>query len=405
MKCSNDRIESERRLAGGRGLRGGRTRVGLRGLVVLMMGFLLGWTGCDRAMQAERDENGAEIKRDEHGISYNATAAREMDVSGILEAPTEKNALKAYFKGKKFLSMAYFAKDEARAKQYSAEAERWFERSLRFYVPDIEAMVAGKKPVHASANWEFLKGLHEAWSESIKLSGKRLASKEYVDKNVKDAWALSVISRMIQDEQNEERRRELIAGKFPEVREILEGSDKYAAQVAAKKDALGKKRAQAAQTVVSQGRPAKPSKPTPSMTLLAKADISPSKVGLDKGLVAEDPLTRRAAFASKTLSNQTATAAPVAKSDEPAKPEVRVAAAQPDLTVKKESRPSSGPASSDGGRVRLEGLKRPETPAEFRQFSPSTPRIYVGDRLHTLPATPGKLYIGDRIHILPPAER
>lgn len=339
------KIATERPLEGWPWTQSGGRGIGLQRLLALGLALLVGGTGCDRS---GRDENGVETKEDKHEIAYDAAAPREIDVSGISDAPTEDNALKAYFKGKKLLSMAYFAKSEARSKQYSAEAERWFERSLRFYVPDIEAMVDGKKPVHGSANWEFLKGLHEAWSESIKLSEKRLASKEYVDKNAKDAWALSVISRMIQNEENEGKRRKLIEGKFPEIREILDGNDKYAAQLAAKKDALGKRRAQS-----TQGGSSKAGKEQSATHSMSKPSIS--------------------MLAGTEAPGATASPSQIEK--------------------KKDNTPATPPML--GG----------ETPRmDFKPLASSPAKIYVGGRLYTLPPAPGKLYIGGRIYTLPPKD-
>ncbi|MBI5685685.1 MAG: hypothetical protein HZC54_11450 [Verrucomicrobia bacterium] len=385
-----------------------RQKAGLYGLMVLLLGLLVAGTGCDRELDQGRDENGAETAKGAHEVSYAAVAAGEVDVSSGPEVATEENALKAYFKGKKLLSMAYFAKDEARARQYSAEAERWFEKSLRFYVPDIEAMVAGKSPVHASANWEFLKGLHEAWSDSIKLSGKRLTSKEYIDKNAKDAWALSVISRMIQNEVNEEKRRELIAGKFSEIREGLASSDKYAEQVAGKRGVSEKKRSKAAQTRAAaepgKDREGKPSAPTSPVTTRAKASVAASKAGLDKGLVAEDSLAGKTAFLIKPASNQTEVTANAVKSAASAGRGIQMAATAPS-PGKRSDGPSAYRQDMSGGIAAKEAGKARDALIPFRPVSPPPAKIYVGDRVHTLTASPGKLYIGDRVHTLQPHDK
>jgi hypothetical protein len=370
-------------------------------VVGLSLGLLS--TGCDRLLRVyvvEKEDD------KEHPVSYKAAASEdEIDVSGNLEALTEENALKAYFKGRKLLSMAYFAKTQAQAKQYSAEAEKWFQRSLRFYVPDIEAMTAGKKAIHASANWEFLKGLHEAWSESITLSGKRLVSKEYVDRNAKDAWALSVISRMIQNEGNEEERRDLIAGKFSEIREILGSNDKYARQLIAKKEAADKNRSTAA--AMKKEQTSKPPPVVVSVSMMAKANVAPAKVALDQGLVSGDPVTGKASFSMKIGPGQTGTATSVSKAKEPAVAEVRrvVAPPQPVSVNKKDVEPHVIQPALSGGKTLAEVAKPHAASPEPQRFFPSQAKIYIGDRLRVLPPSSGKLYIGDCIHTLPPQEK
>lgn len=379
---------------------------------------MLGWAvlillaagmGCDHLVSFKSGEGDAEAGKGERAVSYAAAGTKEIDVSGNPDTGTEEDALKAYFKGKQLLSAAYFAKDEARAKQYSAEAERWFEKSLRFFVPDIEAMMVGKKPTHPSANWEFLKGLHEAWSESIKLSGKRLASKEYVDRNVKDAWALSVISRMIESEPSEEKRRELIAGKFPEVREILAGTDRYAGPSSGKGDGAARKRTQTAQartaSAAAQDRlPTTPTHPSPTGALV-RVDVAASKAGLREGLVAEDPLTGKAAFVSGTMSNQPLVTASVAKDAVSGEPENFGAGFKPGLAEWQLAEPTAGREIAKGRVVDTRKSQPQDVLAIFRRFAPSPAKIYLGDRLYTLGATPGKLYIGGRIHTLPPQDK
>jgi hypothetical protein len=370
--------------------------------MVIWLLVVLVSTGCDRLLKLRFGEDDAEDK--EHPVPYNAAASEdEIDVSGNLEASTEENALKAYFKGKKLLSMAYFSKTQAQAKQYSAEAEKWFQRSLRFYVPDIEAMTVGKKPVHASANWEFLKGLHEAWSESITLSGKRLSSKEHIDRNAKDAWALSVISRMIQNEGNEAERRELIAGKFSEIREILGSNDKYAGQVMAKKDAAEKKRS--ATAALSKGQASKSPGLTSSVNMLAKANLTPSKVGLDQGLVGGDPVTGKASFSMGAASGQTGSVTRIAKIETPPKVEIRPVTAPPQSIKKKDDKPPAVRPVAGGGSTLAEGAKQRDVQVDSKRFFPSSGKVYIGDRLHTLPPSSGKLYIGDRVYTLPPQDK
>lgn len=386
-----------------RAKRGCRAAFWARGMIVVGLGLGLLSTGCDRLLRVyvvEKEEG------KEHSVSYNAADSEDgIDVSGNLEALTEENALKAYFKGKKLLSMAYFAKTQAQAKQYSAEAEKWFQRGLRFYVPDIEAMTAGKKPIHASANWEFLKGLHEAWSESITLSGKRLASREHIDRNAKDAWALSVISRMIQNEGNEQERRELIAGKFSEIREILGSNDKYARQLMAKKEAADRNRSTAAASKKEQT--SKPPAVAASVSMMAKANVAPAKVALDQGLVGEDPVTGKASFSMKIGPGQTGTVTGVSKAKEPAVAEVRrvVVPPQPVSVSKKDVEPQVVQPASSRGVAFAEGTKPHVVSPEPQRFFPSQAKIYIGDRLHVLPPSSGKLYIGDRIHTLPPQEK
>lgn len=348
----------ELRRNGRRAQRTARWRFGLLALSVLSLGTLLVATSCDRnPIYKDAD---SESERTEHNIPYSAAASKPVDVSGVGGAPTEANALKSYFQGKKFLSQAYFAKDDAKAKQYGAEAERCFERSLRFYVPDIEVMLAGKKPVHPSANWEFLKSLHESWSGSISLSGKRLAAKEYIDGNAKDAWALSVISRMAQGEENEEKRRNLIKEKFAEIREGLNGGDKYAERLASMQSAAEKKQPQAVRTVAMAG-----SDPVPAA----------------KPIVAM-PVVTSLAKTNKVVSAATKTAV------------IEKKAAAPPVVAK----------IKDTASARKPTPEPPPARAEFKPWLSTPGKLYVGDRLYTLPATPGKLYIGDKVYTLQPKD-
>ena len=338
------------------------------------LGLTLTLAGC--GLDPAAKEEGRSKETTEHDITYNAAFSKATDVSGVADATTEENALKTYFKGKELLSKAYFAKDEAKAKQYAAEAERCFERSLRFYAPDIEAMAAGKKPVHSSANWEFLKALHETWSKAIGLSGKRMAIKERIDGNVKDAWALAVVSRMVQDESDEERRRKLIAEKFSEIRNALVSGDAYAERLAARKEAVGEKKQAKAIAVASVATTEKAAaaKSSVATSLVAKPvapALAATDVKLADGLVTEDPVTGKAALSVANEAGKPAAAAKVAAVENP-------------RPVEEKGRP---------------------LPAGFTPHFSSPAKLYIGDRLYTLPPTPGKLYIGDRIYTLPAQEK
>ncbi|MCX6907394.1 MAG: hypothetical protein NTY01_05065 [Verrucomicrobia bacterium] len=386
-----------------------RWRFGLLALPVLSLGVLLVATSCDRnPFYKDAD---SESETTEHNIPYSAAAAKPVDVSRVGEAPTEENALKSYFKGKKFLSMAYFAKDDAKAKQYGAEAERCFEKSLKFYVPDIRAMVAGKKPVHPSANWEFLKSLHESWSVSIGLCGKRLAAKEYIDGNAKDAWALSVISRMAPGEENEEKRRKLIDEKFAEIREGLGGGDKYAERLAAMQSAAEKKQPQTVRTVAMAGSEpglaAKSPTATPVVTSLVKTNVAAAKTKLEDGLVAEDPLTGKAAFSIKTAlgTPPPVAATAVVRTTKRDDTKVALAAATTSGIEKKAVAPPAVVESKDNASAPKPTPEQCPARAEFKPWLSSPGKLYIGDRIYTLPAAPGKLYIGDRVYTLPAQEK
>jgi hypothetical protein len=131
-------------------------------------------------------------------------------------------------------------------------------------------MKAGKSPVHASANWEFLRGLHRVWSDSIALTGRRSPTKSQIDDEAKDAWALSAISRMTQNVENGDTRLSRIARTFPEVREGLEESDNYNRQLSA-----GRKYSRTSPSAVaddlSKARAAKPFEAMSSLFMAAEA--------------------------------------------------------------------------------------------------------------------------------------
>jgi hypothetical protein len=195
---------------------------------------------------------------------------------------------------------------------------------------------------------------------------------------------------MIQGEESVERRRALIEGKFPEIREILEGSDKYASQLAGKNAGAGRKGAttvrapapaETREPPAAKGTgPASPARP------LAKAGVVSSKMGLDAGLVAEDPLSGKAVFSVPIAPVSTGTFANVVMSAETRRPTAVV---------------ETGSVKG----ARQEADKAASAPAAFRTSFSMPAKIYLGNRLHTLGASPGKIYIGDRVYTLPSPEK
>jgi hypothetical protein len=94
-----------------------------------------------------------------------------------------------------------------------------FEKSMRFYIPDLQAMTLGREPVHPSANWHFLRALHDYWGNASALSG-RSTDVDRIEENAKDALALAVIQEMTRGMSVEEKRR-LPAGTFRAVKNEL----------------------------------------------------------------------------------------------------------------------------------------------------------------------------------------
>ena len=457
MECEKYKDAEERPLDGRIG-RWGQwwpgTKFRALGLTFVLAGLVFAAIGCNRSQSATNESNS----------SASSVSSKAVDTSDVGDVTTEEDALKVYFNGKKLLSAAYFAKNESKAKRYAAEAERCFQKSLQFYVPDIESMASGKKPVHASANWEFLRGLHEAWSTSIGLSGKRLGAKDRIDGNAKDVWALSVISRMVQDEGSAEKRQQLITEKFLEIKHILEHSDRTDEQLSARnRRDQENKRSKADQMAATTGLGKTPAVlpfgKAASGAILAGENSTTSSMKLADGLVAEDPITGRAAYTVKSGTNETKLAAGIVRIPEPDKAPVRVAAAQPVAVEEKDKNslgggektrtmvdsakpalgevklaagivripePDKAPVrvaaaqpvaveekdknSLGGGESRESGSVRQEEKAErgvhveFRPWSASPGKLYIGNRICTLNASPGKLYLGNRVYTLPPPE-
>ncbi|MFA5189380.1 MAG: hypothetical protein WC740_01560 [Verrucomicrobiia bacterium] len=173
--------------------------------------------GCEHTVDFDKNkENGGAIIPS--GALYaSVVGTGMMDVSKPIEkVGSEEEALEAFFRARDLLAKGHRCSRVSDAKGNYAQAERLFEKSLRFFIPDLQAMVLGRNPVHRSANWHFLRALHDYWGTACALSGHS-TNVDKIEENVKDAWALAVIQEMTKGMDEKERGR-LIAGTFQSVK-------------------------------------------------------------------------------------------------------------------------------------------------------------------------------------------
>jgi len=290
-----------------------RSKFRLLGLTILSLSSLLFSTGCGQVWnlvsvpprEPSPIEQGSYDTVD--SLSFKAVSAFEH-----VDASTESGALRAYFKSKNLLGCAYFACDEEMARHYADAAGKCIEDSLKFYARDLENMTRGQKPIHASVNWDFLKGAHEVWSASVALSGKHLAMKPYIDGNVGDAWALLIISQMARDKESEEERRKLIEDNYSEIKEFLERAHKFAEQLSVRKrNGAGKRPSETTKTVVltslNKGSVKKTFLLRPANAKPTTAGITASDARVEGEFVGADPITGKVAISVRVASSQSAT--------------------------------------------------------------------------------------------------
>lgn len=181
--------------------------------------------GCQHTIDFEKNrENGGVIIPS--GALYSSVVGTgKIDVSrAIEEVDSEEKALEAFFKARDLLAKGDSCDGASEAKGNYAQARVLFEKSMKFYIPDLQAMTLGREPVHPSANWHFLRALHDYWGKASVLSG-RCTEVDKIGENAKDAWALAVIEEMTRGMRREERRR-FTAGTFRAVKSELVSQQK-----------------------------------------------------------------------------------------------------------------------------------------------------------------------------------
>lgn len=178
------------------------------------------FSGCGEIIGvAKNKENREEMVRSgAHDASvFNAGM---VDTSQPIEkVESEKQALEAFFKAKELLAKGHYSYYESEAKGNYAQAKVMFEKSIKFFIPDLQAMTFGKNPVHSSANWYFLRELHDCWGRACILSG-HFSNVDKIEENAKDAWALAVIYEMNKN-RSERERGEVAAQTFQMVKRGL----------------------------------------------------------------------------------------------------------------------------------------------------------------------------------------
>ncbi|MBI5819582.1 MAG: hypothetical protein HZA88_11400 [Verrucomicrobia bacterium] len=185
------------------------------GLAAVVLAF-----GCEHTVDFDKGkENGGAIIPG--GALYaSVVGTGKIDVSRTIEeVDSEEKALEAFFRAKDLLAKGDCCDRAMEARGNYAQAKVLFEKSMKFYIPDLQAMTLGRDPVHPSANWHFLRALHDYWGKASALSG-RSTDVAKIEENAKDAWALAVIQEMTRGMSVEEKRR-LTAGTFRAVKNEL----------------------------------------------------------------------------------------------------------------------------------------------------------------------------------------
>ena len=112
-----------------------------------------------------------------------------------------------------------------KAMRMAAEAARLTELSLMYYAPDLEAMAAGTRPLHDSANLPFIRGLYELWLASRQFLKTHPDTQSYLDERVLEVRVLDILWTLSEGKTQEERR-EVIARKFGELKSSLDATVK-----------------------------------------------------------------------------------------------------------------------------------------------------------------------------------
>ncbi len=196
------------------------------GLVGLFGALTLGTTACkDDNVQVVWSDRGVSGFMNSflngngslYNISYEGVEGEiRRDIDGPIEVKNEESALNAFFRGNKRMSHENYG-----------EAEKLFEECLKFYIPDLDAVSLGKTNlVHKTANIDFLKGLHEKWAE-VKREMGYSGTSGIIERNAKDAWALSLLIELTSDIKDDKQRAIKMKERFQEVRGMMEGILKY----------------------------------------------------------------------------------------------------------------------------------------------------------------------------------
>lgn len=153
-------------------------------------------------------------------------APREFDNLPLEKVTTEQQALRAFFKAEDLMAQSSYARTQGEATQLAAEAKRLTTLAAEYYGPDLQAMSVGYPPLHATANWRFLRELYRIGHWASRLSGDLFVPHYPLNDEAHDAWALGVLWE-VTGETNEAKRRAYVAEMLPTLRESLKGVFEY----------------------------------------------------------------------------------------------------------------------------------------------------------------------------------
>lgn len=197
-------------------------------LLALSFGLaaVLLFSGCDGFSGFSKDQKSRESTVTSNAQYASLQDSESLDLSQEIETvDSEERALKAFFRARYLLFKAYFAPYELEARGHYAQARALFEKTIKFYIPDLQAMTFGRNPIHASANWYFFRALHDYWARTCVLSG-RSTHVDDIEDNAQDAWALAVIQEIARN-SDEKDRAKVIAETFRPVKRGLVSQLKY----------------------------------------------------------------------------------------------------------------------------------------------------------------------------------
>jgi hypothetical protein len=178
------------------------------------------FSGCERIVGFAKDQKSRESTATCNVQYASVPSSESLDVSQEIETvDSEERALKAFFRAKHLLVRGYFSPHELEARGHYAQAKVLLEKTIKFYIPDLQAMTFGRNPIHASANWHFLRALHDYWARTCVLSGHSTHVDDIED-NAQDAWALAVIQEIAKNSDEKDRAR-VIAETFQPVKRGL----------------------------------------------------------------------------------------------------------------------------------------------------------------------------------------
>ncbi len=185
------------------------------GLAALVLVF-----GCVHTVDFDKERRSSGAISSSGALYASVVGTGTVDISKTIEeVDSEEVALEAFFKARDLLAKGDSCDRAPEARGNYAQARKLFEKSMRFYIPDLQAMTFGREPVHPSANWHFLRSLHDYWGKASVLSG-RSTEVDKIEENAKDAWALAVIQEVTRGMSIDERRR-LTASSFHTVKNGL----------------------------------------------------------------------------------------------------------------------------------------------------------------------------------------